>query len=114
MKELHAARGPRFYLLTPLPAGLRLEIAKAALDIKCEPTEVSFIRAFHLIQFELHWAAVTRSYGKLPASMQHYLRQRLVSLLNEERPGRAYDRASKGRPQGLCRSRTKKSLTERV
>ena len=43
-----------------------------------EPTEVSFIRAFHLIQFELHWAAVTRSYGKLPASMKH-LRERMVS-----------------------------------
>ncbi len=64
---------------------IRLEIAKAALVVKCEPTEVSFIRAFHLIQFELHWAAVTRSYGKLPALMKH-LRERLVSLLNDERP----------------------------
>lgn len=77
---------------------IRLEIAKAALVVKCEPTEVSFIRAFHLIQFELHWAAVTRSYGKLPTSMQH-LRERLVSLLNEERPGRSYERAVKGRPR---------------
>jgi Insertion element 4 transposase N-terminal/Transposase DDE domain len=76
---------------------IRLEIAKAALTAKCEPTEVSFIRAFHLIQFELHWAAVTRSYGKLPASMMH-LRERLVSLLNEERPDRLYDRAVKARP----------------
>lgn len=70
---------------------VRLEIAKAALTVKCEPTEVSFVRAFHLIQFELHWAAVTRSYGKLPASMKH-LRKRLVSLLNDERPGRQCDR----------------------
>jgi len=77
---------------------VRLEIAKAALAIKCEPTEVSFIRAFHLIQFELHWASVTRSYGKLPASMKH-LRERLVSLLNEERPDRKYDRAVKAKPQ---------------
>ena len=77
---------------------VRLEIAKAALTVKCEPTEVSFIRAFHLIQFELHWAAVTRSYGKLPASMKH-LRERLVSLLNEERPGRKFDRAVKAIPQ---------------
>lgn len=76
---------------------IRLEIAKAALTVKCEPTEVSFIRAFHLIQFELHWAAVTRSYGKLPASMRH-LRERLVSLLNDERPDRKYDRAVKSRP----------------
>ncbi|WP_300749697.1 IS4 family transposase [Janthinobacterium sp.] len=77
---------------------IRLEIAKAALAVKCEPTEVSFIRAFHLIQFELHWAAVTRSYGKLPASMRH-LRERLVSLLNEERPDRKFDRAVKAKPQ---------------
>lgn len=77
---------------------IRLEIAKAALVVKCEPSEVSFIRAFHLIQFELHWAAVTRSYGKLPQSMKH-LRERLVSLLNEERPGRKFDRAVKGRPR---------------
>lgn len=76
---------------------IRLEIAKAALTVKCEPTEVSFIRAFHLIQFELHWAAVTRSYGKLPASMKH-LRERLVSLLNDERPDRKYDRAVKAKP----------------
>lgn len=76
---------------------IRLEIAKAALAVKCEPTEVSFIRTFHLIQFELHWAAVTRSYGKLPASMKH-LRERLVSLLNDERPDRKYDRAVKAKP----------------
>ena len=57
---------------------IRLEIAKAALVVKCEPTEVSFIRAFHLIQSELNWAAATRSYGKLPASMKH-LRERLLA-----------------------------------
>ena len=77
---------------------IRLEIAKAALTVKCEPTEVSFVRAFHLIQFELHWAAVTRSYGKLPAVMKH-LRERLVSLLKDERPDRKYDRAVKATPQ---------------
>jgi hypothetical protein len=76
---------------------VRLEIAKAALTVKCDPMEVSFIRAFHLIQFELHWAAVTRSYGKLPASMKH-LRERLVSLLNDERPDRKFDRAVKATP----------------
>ena len=75
-----------------------LEIAKAALVVKCKPTEVSFIRAFHLIQFELYWAAVTRSYDKLPASMKHR-RERLVSLLNDERPDRKFDRAFKAKPQ---------------
>jgi len=77
---------------------IRLEMAKAALEVKCEPTEISFIRAFHIIQYELHWAAVTRAYGKLPALMQR-LRQRLVMLLNEERPGRKLDRAVKALPQ---------------
>jgi len=77
---------------------IRLEIAKAALEVKCEPTEISFIPVFHVIQYELHWAAVTRAYGKLPALMQR-LRQRLVTLLNEERPGRKIDRAVKALPQ---------------
>jgi len=77
---------------------IRLEIAKAALAAKCEPTQVSFTRAFHIIQFELHWAAVVRAYGKLPAYMKH-LRTRLVTVLNEQRPGRKFDRAVKARPQ---------------
>lgn len=88
---------------------IRLEIAKAALTVKCDPSEVSFIRAFHLIQFELHWAAVTRAYGKLPASMKH-LRERLVSLLNEERPDRKYDLAVKARPQRYAVRVLRKSL----
>ncbi|WP_402720308.1 IS4 family transposase [Janthinobacterium rivuli] len=77
---------------------IRLEMAKAALAVKCDPTEISFIRAFHVIQYELHWAAIVRSYGKLPALMQR-LRQRLTDLLNEERPGRKIDRAVKAVPQ---------------
>jgi hypothetical protein len=77
---------------------LRLEIAKAALAVKCDPTEISFIRAFHLIQYELHWAAVTRAQGKLPALLQR-LRHRLVALLKDERPGRQFDRAVKALPQ---------------
>lgn len=73
-------------------------MAKAALAVKCEPTEISFTRAFHVIQYELHWAAITRAQGKLPALLQR-LRQRLVCLLNEERPGRQFERAVKALPQ---------------
>lgn len=76
---------------------VRLEIAKAALQAKCEPTEISFVRAFHTIQYELRWAAVTRAQGKLPALLQR-LRQRLVSILNEKRPGRRCDRVVKSTP----------------
>jgi hypothetical protein len=77
---------------------IRLEMAKAALEVKCEPTEISFIRAFHVIQYELHWAAVTRAQGKLPSLLQR-LRQRLVSLIKEERPDRHFDRAVKSLPK---------------
>ena len=77
---------------------IRLEIAKAALDADCEPTEISFVRAFHAIQYELRWAAVTRAQGKLPALLQR-LRQRLVSMLNEKRPGRKCDRVVKATPK---------------
>ena len=88
---------------------IRLEIAKAALAVKCAPTEISFIRAFHTIQYELHWAAVTRAQGKLPALMQR-LRQRLIMLLNEERPGRKIDRAVKALPQRYVVRYLKKDL----
>jgi len=77
---------------------IRLEMAKAALEAKCDPARISFVRAFHIIQFELHWAAVVRAYGKLPSYMKH-LRGRLVSILNVERPGRSHDRAVKAKPQ---------------
>jgi hypothetical protein len=77
---------------------IRLEMAKAALAVKCDPTEISFVRAFHLIQYELQWAAVTRAYGKLPDLLKR-LRERLVSLLNEERPDRYYERTVKAVPQ---------------
>lgn len=73
---------------------IRLEIAKAAASAKCEATKVSFILAFHLIQSELHWAAITRSYGKLPNSMKR-LRDRLVSLLKPDRPPRSVEREVK-------------------
>lgn len=76
---------------------VRLEIAKAALAARCDPAQVSFVRAFHIIQFELHWAAVVRAYGKLPAYMKH-LRERLVSMLNAKRSGRSCDRTVKARP----------------
>lgn len=84
-------------------------MSKAALDVKCEPTEISFIRAFHVIQYELHWAAVTRAQGKLPALLQP-LRQRLVMLLNDERPGRKLDRAVKALPQRYTVRYLKKDL----
>ena len=49
-------------------------------------------------QFELHWAAVVRAFGKLPSYIKHW-RLRLVTILKQQRPGRSYDRAVKARPQ---------------
>jgi hypothetical protein len=76
---------------------IRLEMAKAALDVGHAPEKLSFIRAFHTIQYEMTWAAVTRSYGKLPALLKR-LRERLKQLPNEKRPGRVCARAVKSRP----------------
>jgi hypothetical protein len=76
---------------------IRLEIAQAALDAGHAPNDLSFIRAFHIIQYEMTWAAVTRSYGKLPSLLTR-LRERLKQLPNEKRPGRTCTRAVKSRP----------------
>jgi len=76
---------------------VRLEMAKAALEAGCAPEQLSFIRAFHTIQYEMTWAAVTCSYGKLPALLMR-LRERLKQLPNEKRPGRSCPRAVKSRP----------------
>lgn len=88
---------------------VRLEIAKAALEAKCAPTDISFVRAFHTIQYELRWAAVTRSQGKLPELLRR-LRQRLVALPNEKRPGRMCDRVVKSRPKRYTVRVLKKTL----
>ena len=84
-------------------------MAKATLDVKCDPTGISFIRASHVIQYELRWAAATRAHGKLPSLLKR-LRKRLVDLLNEERPGRKFDRAVKALPQRYAVPVLKKDL----
>jgi len=76
---------------------IRLEMAKAALEAGHAPEELSFIRSFHTIQYEMTWASVTRSYGKLPALLKR-LRERLKQLPNEKRPGRRCAWAVKSRP----------------
>ena len=51
---------------------VRQEIAKAAIQARVEPTELSFLRALHILQNEMIWAAGMAP-GKLPA---HLLRLR--------------------------------------
>jgi hypothetical protein len=88
---------------------VRLEMAKAAHEAKCDPTEISFILASHVIPYELRWAAATRAQGKLPSLLKR-LRKRLVDLLNDERPGRKFDRAVKALPQRYTVRALKKDL----
>jgi hypothetical protein len=85
---------------------VRLEIAKAALDAGCAPTDISFTRAFHTIQYELIWAAATRAQGKLPSLLQN-MRKRLVTELTVKRPGRKYDQVVKSKPQRFPFRKTK-------
>lgn len=77
---------------------VRLEIAKTALEADCAPTDISFLHALHVIQYELHWMAITRSFGKLPSLLQH-MRKRLITELTVKRPGRKADRVVKSKAQ---------------
>lgn len=77
---------------------VRVEIARAAAEAKCEPTSISFILALHTIQYECIVAAATQMQGKLPLGMKR-LRQRLVLDLKEARPGRQFDRVVKAKAQ---------------
>ncbi|CAG4895536.1 hypothetical protein R52603_02006 [Paraburkholderia saeva] len=76
---------------------VRLAMAKAALAAGHAPDELSFVHAFHTIQYEMTWAAVTRSYGKLLPLLRR-LRERLKQLPKEKRPKRSCARAVKSRP----------------
>jgi hypothetical protein len=62
---------------------IRREMACAAWEAKRAPTDISFVRAFHTIQHEMMWAAVTPAYAKLPACLKR-LRERLKRLTNEK------------------------------
>ncbi|QPI47357.1 IS4 family transposase [Massilia antarctica] len=87
---------------------LRIEIAKAALEAKCQPTDISFVLALHTIQYELLIAAATQAQGKLPATLKR-LRERLVLDLKTHRPGRKFDRVVKAKAQRYPVTRLKSS-----
>jgi hypothetical protein len=76
---------------------IRLEMAKAANEAKASPTDLSFIRALHLIQHELMFASFTEAYGTIPAKLKR-LREQLKEALKEERRGRQCPRHVKSRP----------------
>jgi hypothetical protein len=73
---------------------IRVEIAKAALEAKCEPTAVSFTLALMTIQNELLMIGPATAQGNLPSILKR-LRDRLVLDLKAQRPGRKFDRVVK-------------------
>lgn len=73
---------------------VRVEIAKAALAAKCEPTQISFTLALLTIQNELPMIGPSTAQGKIPAHLKR-LRERLVLDLKVQRPGRKFARVVK-------------------
>lgn len=49
---------------------VRLEMSKAAIEAKAQLTDLSFIRALHLIQHELLFAAATRAYSNITGKLK--------------------------------------------
>lgn len=90
---------------------IRIEIAKAALEAKCEPTEISFTLALVTIQNELLMIGPATAQGKLPAILKR-LRERLVLDLKAQRPGRKFARVVKAVAQRYPEKRLTKKTTE--
>ena len=76
---------------------VRLEMAKAAITAKVEPTDLSFLRALHILQSEMIWAAGMAP-GKLPAHLLR-LRLQLQFAIVEKRRGRQCPRVVKALPK---------------
>ena len=76
---------------------VRLEMDKAALQAHVEPTDLSFLRALHILQHEMIWA-VGMAPGKLPAHLVR-LRTQLQFAIVEKRRGRQCPRIVKALPK---------------
>ncbi len=87
---------------------VRLEMAKAALQAHVEPTDLSFLRALHILQHEMIWA-VGMAPGKLPAHLVR-LRTQLQFAIVEKRQGRQCPRLVKARPARYTVRYLKKKL----
>lgn len=116
----HAMLGDALTLRSRLPEGVyqelwgaliaynlvRLEIAHAAAQARVDPIDLSFIRALHIVQHELIWAAGMAP-GKLPAHLQK-LRLQLQFAIVEKRPGRKAPRVVKLPPSRYATRSVKK------
>lgn len=76
---------------------VRLEMAKAAIQARVEPTDLSFLRALHILRHEMIWA-VGMAPGKLPAHLLR-LRTQLQFAIVEKRRGRQCPRVVKALPK---------------
>ena len=87
---------------------VRLEMAKAAIQARVEPTDLSFLRALHILQHEMIWA-VGMTPGKLPAHLVR-LRTQLQFAIVEKRRGRQCPRLVKALPKRYTVRYLKKNL----
>lgn len=87
---------------------VRLEMAKAAIQAKVEPTDMSFLRALHILQNEMIWA-VGMAPGRLPAHLMR-LRTQLQFTIVEKRRGRQCPRLVKALPKRYAVLYLKKNL----
>ena len=87
---------------------VRLEMVKAAIVAKVEPTDLSFVRALHILQHEMIWA-VGMAPGKLPAHLLR-LRTQMQFAVVEKRRGRQSPRVVKARPARYTVRYLKKDL----
>jgi hypothetical protein len=76
---------------------VRLEMAKAAAQAKVWPTQMSFLRALHILQNEMIWA-VGMAPGRLPEHLIR-LRTQLQFAIVEKQRGRSRPRVLKAIPQ---------------
>ncbi|TVO63043.1 IS4 family transposase [Denitromonas ohlonensis] len=118
----HSMLGEALTLRSAQPAGIeqeiwgaliaynlvRLEMAKAAIEARVEPTDLSFLRALHILQHEMIWAAGMAP-GKLPAHLNR-LRKRLQFAIVEKRRGRQSPRQVKALPKRYTVRYLKKDL----
>ena len=89
---------------------VRLEMARAAEQAKCAPTEISFVFALSAFQYEMLHAAALHSQGNLPGLLKR-MRDRILLELNVYRPGRKFDRVAKAKPQRYPERRLRRALT---
>ena len=87
---------------------VRLEMAKAAIDARVAPTDLSFLRALHILQYEMIWA-VGMAPGKLPAHLER-LRTQMQFAIVEKRRGRQCPRIVKALPKRYTVRFLKKDL----